>query len=150
MRTGNLDDMAEERAAVEFLRNEERSLIAWSAPRVSISTAEKKRHRAHAKAINVVLSALSNAERERDVAYEGQRRDARYRAEAERQAEQAETRATQAEAALKEAVGTLEALIKHFEGDGLHDVGAFDDTCEDCRILDGARDAVSALSRQDG
>lgn len=54
-------------------------------------------------------------------------------------------RAEKAESALTLALETLERIVAHFEGDQLHDEGAFDAECDECRELQAARDAISKL-----
>ncbi|PSA72837.1 hypothetical protein, partial [Corynebacterium diphtheriae] len=52
---------------------------------------------------------------------------------------QALARAEAAERRAGELEGALSALITHFEGDELHDEGAFDIECPDCVALEAAR-----------
>lgn len=58
-------------------------------------------------------------------------------------AAQALSTAQQSEARVREA---LEVLIRHFEGDELHDEGAFDPACADCLALDEARKVLASLT----
>ncbi|MBC7168761.1 hypothetical protein [Phenylobacterium sp.] len=59
------------------------------------------------------------------------------------EAAEALTHAQQSEARVREA---LEVLIRHFEGDELHDEGAFDPACADCLALDEARKVLASLT----
>lgn len=57
-------------------------------------------------------------------------------------------RAEAAERRAGELEGALSALIVHFEGDELHDEGAFDIECPDCVALEAARAILPATQAE--